>query len=315
MQEEFDKNQTHKFDDQIDLKEFFNILWHGKRIIISTTIFFSTLGVLASLYLPNIYESKAILTPNDTSGSISRSLQNYAGLAGLAGISIPSEAGKSNYMQAIQKLNSLSFFETNFLPTIFLPDLMAFESWDSNTNKHYYDGSIYDVTTNTWVRNYSYPYKAIPSAQESFDIFIAKHLSIDEDSKTGIITLKVKHQSPFIAKKWAEILVDQVNLFYRENDKSESEKAINYLNEQIAVTNYSEVKMAISQLLQEETKKLALIEANQSYIFEYIDPPAVMEKKSEPKRSLICILSALLGGLLSIIFVLIKNYVFRENTA
>ena len=140
-------------------------------------------------------------------------------------------------------------------------------------------------------------------------------MSIDEDSKTGIITLKVKHQSPFIAKKWAEILVDQVNLFYRENDKSESEKAINYLNEQIAVTNYSEVKMAISQLLQEETKKLALIEANQSYIFEYIDPPAVMEKKSEPKRSLICILSALLGGLLSIIFVLIKNYVFRENTA
>ena len=102
MQEEFDKNQTHKFDDQIDLKEFFNILWHGKRIIISTTIFFSTLGVIASLYLPNIYESKAILTPNDTSGSISRSLQNYAGLAGLAGISIPSEAGKSNYVQAIQ---------------------------------------------------------------------------------------------------------------------------------------------------------------------------------------------------------------------
>ena len=81
------------------------------------------------------------------------------------------------------------------------------------------------------------------------------------------------------------------------------------------MTNYSEVKMAISQLLQEETKKLALIEANQSYIFEYIDPPAVMEKKSEPKRSLICILSALLGGLLSIIFVLIKNYAFRENTA
>ena len=73
--------------------------------------------------------------------------------------------------------------------------------------------------------------------------------------------------------------------------------------------------MAISQLLHEETKKLALIEANQSYIFEYIDPPAVMEKKSEPKRSLICILSALLGGLLSIIFVLIKNYALRENTA
>ena len=54
MQEEFDKNQTHKFDDQIDLKEFFNILWHGKRIIISTTIFFSTLGLLLA-YIYQIY--------------------------------------------------------------------------------------------------------------------------------------------------------------------------------------------------------------------------------------------------------------------
>jgi len=313
MQEVFDKNKNNKFDDQVDLKELFNILWHGKSIIISSIVFFSTLGVIASLYLPNIYESKAILTPNDSSGSISRSLQNYAGLAGLAGISIPSEAGKSNYVQAIQKLNSLSFFEAHFLPIIFLPDLMAFESWDGITNKHYYDQNIYNVTENIWVRNYSYPYEPIPSAQESFDIFRAKHLNIVEDSKTGIITLKVKHQSPLIAKKWAEILVDQVNLFYREKDKSESEKAINYLNEQIAVTNYSEVKTAISQLLQEETKKLALIEANQSYVFEYIDPPAVMEKKSEPKRSLICILSALLGGFLGIIFVLIKNYLFREK--
>ena len=42
--------------------------------------------------------------------------------------------------------------------------------------------------------------------------------------------------------------------------------------------------------------------------FEYIDPPAVMERKSEPQRALILLLSILLGGLLSVIYVLVKKY-------
>ena len=142
-------------------------------------------------------------------------------------------------------------------------------------------------------------------------MFKGSHFHISEDNDNGYIALNIKHQSPFIAKEWAELLINQIHNFYRQKDKSESNKAISYLNQQISKTNISEVKDAISQLLKEETKKLALIEANEFYIFEYIDPPAVMETKSQPKRSLICILSALLGGILGIIFVLLKKYFSR----
>ena len=65
--------------------------------------------------------------------------------------------------------------------------------------------------------------------------------------------------------------------------------------------------------MQEEIKKLTLIEANQYYVFDYIDPPAVMERKSEPKRSLIFILSALLGGMLSIVLVFIRHYLVKSK--
>ena len=111
------------------------------------------------------------------------------------------------------------------------------------------------------------------------------------------------------------MIVDEVNSFYRQKDKSESEKAVSYLNQQISMTGLSEIKQVLAQLLQEETKKLTLIEANQYYVFDYIDPPAVMEKKSEPKRALICILSALLGGMLSILLVFIRHYVFSKKTS
>lgn len=314
MQETYSNKHPNDFGNEIDLRELFQVLFQGKWIIVSMTTFVSIVAVIYSLSLPNIYQSKSLLVPVNSSSSISGALGSYGGLAGLAGISLPSGGDESNSKQAIEKLSSLSFFENNILPNIFLPDLMAVKSWNFQTNTLNYDDSLYNKKTNTWVRDFSYPNKQIPSAQESFRAF-TEHFKLSEDKKTGFLTLTIKHQSPFIAKQWAELIIEQVNTFYRQKDKSESEKAVSYLNEQIAMTDLSEIKQVIAQLLQEETKKLTLIKANQSYVFDYIDPPAVMEIKSEPKRAFICILSALLGGMFSIVLVLIKHYGLREKTS
>ena len=314
MQEAHSNKHPNDFDDEIDLRELFYVLLEGKWIIVSLTAFVSIIGVIYSLLLPNIYESKAMLVPVNSSSGISGALGSYSGLAGLAGISLPSGGDEGNSAKAIQKISSLSFFENNILPNIHLPDLMAVKSWNSKTNTLTFDDSIYDTNSNTWIRDFSYPQQQIPSAQESFEVFKTAHLSLSEDKKSGFITLAIKHQSPFIAKQWVELVINEVNAFYRQKDKSESEKAVSYLNQQISITGLSEIKQVIAQLLQEETKKLTLIEANQYYVFDYIDPPAVMEKKSEPKRALICILSALLGGMLSVLLVLIRHYAFNKKT-
>ena len=314
MQEAHINKDPNDFDDEIDLLELFYILLEGKWIIVSLTAFVSIIGVIYSLLLPNIYESKAMLVPVNSSSGISGALGSYSGLAGLAGISLPSGGDEGNSAKAIQKISSLSFFENNILTNIHLPDLMAVKSWNSKTNTLTFDDSIYDTNSNTWIRDYSYPQQQIPSAQESFEVF-KQHLSLSEDTKTGFITLSIKYQSPFIAKQWVELVVNEVNTFYRQKDKSESEKAVSYLNQQISITGLSEIKEVIAQLLQEETKKLTLIEANQYYVFDYIDPPAVMEQKSGPKRALICILSVLLGGMLSIVLVLIRHYAFSEKVS
>ncbi len=313
MQEVHSNKHPNDFDDEIDLRELFYVLLEGKWIIVSLTAFVSIFGVIYSLSLPNIYESKALLVPVNPSSGISGALGSYSGLAGLAGISLPPGDDEGNSAKAIKKISSLSFFENNMLENIHLPDLMAVKSWNPKTNIVAYDESIYDNSSNTWVRDYSYPRQQIPSAQESFEVF-KQHVSLSEDKKSGFITLSMKHQSPYVAKQWTELIVNEVNAFYRQKDKSESEKIVSYLNQQISMTGFSEIKLVLAQLLQEETKKLTLIEANQYYVFDYIDPPAVMEKKSEPKRALICVLSAILGGMLSILLVLIRHYFFSEKT-
>jgi len=305
----------HSNDNEIDLRELFYVLLEGKRIIVSLTAFVSIVGVIYSLSLPNIYESKAMLVPVNSSSGISGALKGYSGLAGLAGISLPSGGDEGNSEKAIQKISSLSFFENNILTNIYLPDLMAVSSWNYKTNILTFDDSIFNTNSNAWIRDYSYPQQQIPSAQESFEVFKTEHLSLSEDKKSGFIILAIKHQSPFIAKQWVELVVNEINAFYREKDKSESEKSVSYLNKQISMTGLSEIKQVIAELLQEETKKLSLIEANQYYVFDYIDPPAVMEEKSDPNRALICILSALLSGILSIVLVLIRHYAFSKKTS
>jgi hypothetical protein len=315
MQEAHSNKNLNNFDDEIDLRELFYVLLEGKWIIVSITAFMSIIGVIYSLTLPNIYQSNTMLVPVNSSSGISGALGSYSGLAGLAGINLPSGGDVGNSEKAIQKINSLSFFENNIMPNIYLSDLMALKSWNSKTNTLAFDESIFDTNSNSWVRDYSPPQQQIPSAQEAFKVFKTKHLSLSDDKKSGFITLSIKHQSPFVAKQWVELVVSEVNAFYRQKDKSESEKAASYLNQQISITGLSEIKQVLAQLLQEETKKLTLIEANQYYVFDYIDPPAVMEKKSEPKRVLISILSALLGGILSIVLVLIRHYAIKQKNA
>ena len=299
-------------EDQIDFRELFFILLKAKWIILSVTAFISILGVIYSLSLPNIYESRALLARVDSSESIASSMTGSA-IANLAGVNIPSSDENSNSSKAIKKISSLSFFQNNILPNINLPDLMAVKVWNPKTNELVFKKNIYDSKNSTWIREFSYPQRQIPSAQESFNVFRKKHLIISEDEKSGFITVSIKHQSPFVAKQWVELIINEVNNFYREKERLEAERSSSYLNQQISMNNLSEINEVLASLLQEEIKKLTLIEASKFYVFDYIDPPAIMEEKSEPKRALICILISLFGFIFSIPLVFIRYYISNKK--
>ena len=300
-------------EDEIDLKELFQAVLNGKWLITSTTILFSVIGILYSLSLPNIYQSTALLYPTEQqSNGLGGAMKAYSGLAGLAGINLSSQSSDSNSVKALEKVTSLSFFAENLMPNIFLPDLMAVDSWDKDSNLLIYDEDIYNETSKIWVRDFKYPQTQVPSAQESFEVFI-EHLLVTEDQDSGFVTISVKHESPLIAQEWTELVVDQLNNYFRSKDKVEAEIAVSYLKEEIAKTNFTEVKQVIAELLQGRTQQLSLIEVGEYYVFAYIDPPVVMEKKSEPIRSIICIIFAFVGIILGTALVIIRHYLKKNN--
>jgi len=297
-------------EELIDFHELFEIIWKRKKFVLILTLLVSFMSILYSISLPNLYKSEAILSPINVDDTLSQNLRNFGGLASLAGLEMPNSMGDKK-AKALEKLNSLSFYSENILPKIYLPDLMAIKSWDSSSKNILYDNNIFNTTTNKWVRDFKFPQSQKPSAQESWEVY-KEIVSISEDRDTGFVRISVTHMSPYKAKDWTELIVNEINDFFRSKDKIEAETASVFLNTQIAKTNLVEVKQVIAELLQKKTQQLALIEANEFYVFEYLDPPVVMEEKDSPNRKLIFLISTFLGLVVSLFITFLRHYSSNE---
>ena len=187
---------------------------------------------------------------------------------------------------------------------MFLPDLVALKSWDAKTNTLNYHEDLYDITNKKWIG-------ASPSDQSAFDLFRG-YFSVSQDVKTGFVTVIVKHQSPYIAKAWLDDIISNINQTLRQDQKKRATLSIEYLNKQVANNSYTEVNQVLSALIQQETEKLMLIEANTDYVFKAIDPPFVAELKSEPSRTLIVLIGVLIGGILGILTALVRHYLIEN---
>jgi LPS O-antigen subunit length determinant protein (WzzB/FepE family) len=92
----------------------------------------------------------------------------------------------------------------------------------------------------------------------------------------------------------------------------EAEKSIAFLNQQRFKTNLVSLTEVFADLIEQQTKTVMLANASDEYVFQVIEPPVAPELKSEPKRALICILGTLLGGMLAVLFVLIRHFIGKE---
>lgn len=299
-------NKLNNYDDEINIQEILSLLWSKKFFIGSITILFTSIFILIALMLPNIYKSQAIMLPVQDDGGMSGMLSQYSGMAGLAGISLPSESSTKS-KEAIARIQSFNFFSNYFLPNIALEDLVAVKNWNPVDDKLIYDKKIYNSELGKWVRKVEFPRSNVPSSQEAYKTY-REIMSISEDEKTSFVSLSIKHYSPFIAQHWVELIIEKIDLSMRDQDRNEATKSINFLNNRSPTVNYEEIKKSLSSLQQEQMKRLMMIEANENYIFKVLDSPLAPEMKSEPKRLSIVIIGTILGILLSTLFTIVYNH-------
>jgi len=298
------ENQIRQIDQRLTLYELFHILRRNYTLIALSTLLCMGSSIIYALLLPNLYSSSAILTLSESENTSGGNSSNQANaIANLAGLSI--NTGSSRDKEIITIMNSFNFFESSILPLIKMEDLIAVKGWDSENNRIIYDETIYNSELKTWLI-------PEPSAQYGHRRFM-KIFKAGLDELTGFIEISIKHQSPFFAKKSLDYVIQSINALYKEETQKRSSASLLFLNDRIARTNSSEIKNSLAYLIQKQTQTLMMTEENENYIVKPIETPFVSEKKSEPNRALMIIITTLIGFVFGIFAVLTVEFYRSEK--
>ena len=274
-------------DDEIDLIELFKVFWAHKLMFVIITVMFAVGSVVYALSLPNIYTAEVTLAPVNSDGNaLSGGLGALGGLASLAGISTSGGGDTAANIAVIKsRLFIMEFIKENDLLPILFP-----KKWDSKSKK--------------WLVGDK---SKVPSLQKGYKVFINDVLIIAKDNKAGLMKLKVNLYDSELSAECANMLVTKANLFLKQKAISEANQSISYLKEQIKITTEVDIQELLYKLIEKELQTIKLASVRKDYAFKVLDPALIPEEKSKPVRSLICILGAMLGGVLGCIVILAKH--------
>ncbi|PCK10210.1 MAG: LPS O-antigen length regulator [Alteromonadaceae bacterium] len=298
--------------EEIDLRELWWMMWEGKFVVVVTTAVFAVLAVFYALSLPNIYHSEALLASAEdkSSGGFGALSGQFGGLADLAGVDLGGGGGQ--VALAIEVMRSRKFIRQFIAKHELLVPLMAGGGWNSDADVLVIDSAVYDEKTSRWVADDDVPAsKAAPSNQKAHRVFSAL-LSVSQDSKTALVTIGFDFYSPTLAKQWVDWLVEDINAEIRDRDVEEARRSIDYLTAQLAKTSISDMQSVFYELIEQQTKTIMFANARSEYVFKTVDDAIVPERKSKPSRALIVVYGILFGGMLSLLFVIVRYFVRRE---
>lgn len=301
-----------QYDDEIDLRKLFGVLWTEKLKIIAITSVFSFFSVIYALSLPNQYTATTqLVSAQSGSSGLSGALGQLGGLAKMAGVSIG--GGQSNESQIAQEImKSWSFVESFIAENNIALEVYAAEGWNEESNELQIDEEVYDTKNKQWLFENESGVTGPPSSWELFEAF-SERLEVSEDNKSGFVYVSIKYYSPQIAKQWLDMYVAAINSYMQERQVKRVTNNINYLQAQIEQTSMAEMREVFYKIIEEQTKNKMLAEASPEYAFVAVSPSMVPAKKSEPMRALICIFGALLGGMLSVLLVLVMHFTLKPN--
>ena len=274
-------------EDEIDLLELIRTLLQAWKTIVGITILCTGLAVAYALYSPEVFKAETLLAPaSEEKSGASSSLSQFGGLAAMAGISIPSD---SNVEQVVATLNSRKFLRTYINQNKLIPVLFD-EIWDAD-NQVWMVLSVEDE----------------PTEQKAIEAFKAC-LSVDEDKKSGLITLSISWKDPQVAAQWANDLVKQLNEQLREQAIADSKKKVRYLEQELTKTTLQDMRAILYRLLGSEKQKAMLANVKEDFALEVIDPAVAPKSRDKPKRKLIVALGGVCGGFLGVFTVLFAQF-------
>jgi len=281
-------------EDEIDLIELWYILVKNKIIIFSTFFVLVLISALYAFLSPPIYRAEVLLAPaQEENDKLSSLASQYGGLASLAGINLGA-SGSSKTDESIAILKSRSFLFDFISHEKILQELYK-DDWDEKKQK-------WNLDT-----------EGIPTLNDGYQQFSESILEISELKESGLFELIIEWSDSVLVAKWANKLVERLNLFQKHREVNEANKSLKFLNTQLESTTSVENRKVLFNLIEHHTQTILLANVTDEFAFKVLDSAIVPDKKVKPKRSLIIIVGGFTGLIIGVFLAFIKEFLFKHR--
>lgn len=334
-------------DEGIDVAALFARLWKHRGLIVRWCLAGVVLGLIVGFSIPKTYKAKAVFTP-ETQQRIGAGVSSIASMMGVS---------LDNSMDAID----VEMYPDVVASTPFLFNLLDLQV---STKNGKLETDLTDYVLNHqkkawWSYIMSAPFKLIglilPDKEEAADTaalvmtnlpkderrvmkFLRKNIHILVDKKTGMTSMSIQMQDPYVAAQVLEAIVENLKRYVSDYRTSKArqdvenltviceERRQDYYEAQQAYAKYSDSNKNVvlnstkaeAQRLQQEMNLAyqvysqvatqlegARIKVQQDKpVFAVLEPVTVPYKKSAPSKAKILVLFTLLSGCLASAWVL-----------
>ena len=274
-----------------ELKRFAISVYRRRWWVAGGTLLSTLLGLTLAFVVKPTYLAETTLVPAQSqmsAGRFSGALGQFGGLTNMIGLQ---GATKPTVIEAIALLKSRHFTddfirEHHLLPVLF-PD-----KWNANARQ--------------WKRGVR-----PPNLWDGYRLFNREIRFVDQNRRTGIVTLRIEWHNRVKAAEWANELVEAVNERMRQRTLAETRTTLKYLKAQLSKTHVVPVQNALQDLIEENLKREAMAAVRPDYVFRVVDPaaPADPRRPLRPHKLLYVIIGFFFGLVLSLLGVLTADAV------
>src|SRR3972149_6668447 len=318
MEEGLEERRIEPIEDEINLLDLWRVICK-RKILISLMVLTSVFGTgLYSLYMKDIYSSKAVITPISSKegggGGLSALAQQFGGLPG---ISLPGSSSSSEIVNLLKSniLREKLIKRYNLLPVLF------YEKWDEG-KKDWKKGEKSGFSLNPFIYIQKVVAAVKPKTQNSklktqdqndgnptvWDglRMLNGMVKVNNNAKDNTITVSVDFHDPETAARMVEYFLAALTDHMSGEAKRVASTNRKYLEEQLGATADPLLRQKIYNLIAQQIETSMMSEVKENFAFKVIDPPKVPDKKIKPKRSqmvMISFVTSLFAGIFIAFFI------------
>lgn len=312
-------------EDEINLLDYWRVIWKRRKLIGYIVAVTVVLTVVVSLFMTNIYQAKAVITPVTAKGGGG----GAGGLSALAlqfgalpGIAMPASSSASEIINLLKSnvLREKVIAQHSLMPVLF------YKQWDPRKKDWKTRGEgMFTLNPLSWLSALSGAISPGPSAgarkkepgvPDTWDALrlLDDIVKINHNVKESSITISADFHDPDMAAKIVEYFLTTLTDYMSSEAKRVATTNRLYLEQQLGTTSDPFIKQKTYNLIAEQIETAMMAEVKENFAFKVIDPPLAPDKKTKPKRAQMAVLSFVVALFIGVFVAFFLEYLEKIKT-